>query len=648
MDFFPSVEYVTGSLELDMQQRAYKTTTVNTSTETSMRSITEKIRLDSYGYMYHPRFLLFQLGGAAGLIQDSTTTGGALAGKNHGFDEYNADVMLLPEHPYKLELFTRKQMGAPMPFSPESVVNTTEGAIFSYKQKPLFLHFDTIDTSYERGSNWSDAKQNDASGTLFIGPTTNTASYQQINTTTAQGETAFSTYSYFNNTLRLRALSLNSQVSKQHQSQTSSAEMPTIGTDRSVWYEHLDARLPYNLSLYAEHNYRREENTTEQPLPSSPEMTVFNKDTLDSVNIEHQLYNSLRTRYNASERKRRSTSGNADSTQQGLSISYAKLIPGGGFSVGCSFLDILDTRTGAANILNEAHSQVLVPGVFMLYNQAVDLSTITVMLQDPNPPQNLVTLTLNVNYTIQQFGNAVQITILNLPPAINPPTPNNLYDFVVSYVLAQNNLQAETKNKSINLSFSLFDGLFGPYFSYSTSDFKVISGTFPGGDNVTRTITYGYSVHRKPFTFQLEHTDFQSMINPYRSLRASTDYQQLLTADTEVIARLSFYKTERFATEFSSSSLDQATIAEVTAIKRFPYENLELFGGGIYTVNEVIGMTTKNYTLNTSLKWHIGKLDVYASGSKTYSISVATSGKQSSKQSFEQDAYYLIVSRKIF
>jgi hypothetical protein len=648
MNFFPSVDYITGSLELDMVQRDYKTTTVNTSSETSLRSFTEKIRIDTYGYVYHPRFMVFQLGGSAGLIQDSTTNTGLASGKNHGFNEYDADIMLLPEHRYNLELFTRKQMGAPMAFSPESTVNSSEGAIFRYKQRPFLLHLSALDSSYERGSAWSDAKQYDAAGTYFLGPTTNTLSYQLIDTTTSQGETAFSTYSYFNNTFKLSSVTLKSQVSAMRQAQDSFADMPAIGVDRSEWYERLDAQLPLNVSLYAEHNYRKQENTSVQSLPASPESTVFEKDSLDFLTLQHQLYNSLRTAYNASEKKNRSTAGDQSSTTQGLSFNYTKNIPGGIFNAGCGFQDTVMTRTGAANILNEAHAQVLVPGVFLLYNQAVDPSTITVMVKDPNPPQNLISLTLNVNYTIQQFGNAVQITVLNLPPAINPPTLNNLYDFVVSYALARNDSQTDTKDKTINFSFSLFDGLFGPYYSYSTSDLKVISGTYPGGDTYSKNVTYGYSVKRKPFLFVLERTDYQSPTSPYRSIRASTDYQQLLTPDTDITARLTYNKTEHFATYISSGSLDKTTSMEISAHKVFPYDNLELFGGGIYTVNEVTGMTTDNYTLSASLKWHVGKLDVYASGSKTYSVSVATSGNQSSKQLSEQDSYYLVVSRKIF
>ena len=240
------------------------------------------------------------------------------------------------------------------------------------------------------------------------------------------------------------------------------------------------------------------------------------------------------------------------------------------------------------------------------------------MVRNPNPPQDLVTLTINVNYTVQQFGNTLQITVLNLPASINPPAPN--YDFLVTYMLLPDESQTDMKTNTFNLGFSLFNGLFGPYASYSRSDLTVVSGTFSGGDTTTITKTYGFTVQRRPFTFYLERTDYESASNPYRSLRTAAEYRQVLSEDTDVLARLSYYQIEHLATDVSNDFFERTTSAEVTGHKAYPHENLDLFAGGIYTLIEVTGITSQNCTVNASLRWHMGKLDVVATASRTYSV----------------------------
>jgi hypothetical protein len=646
MDFVPRVEFATGSLELDMQRRDYKMTAGNRSTVTVYDSVTEKMRLDAYGYVYHPRFVFFHLGGAAGLIQDYSDTGGRAIRNNHGFNEYDADVTLLPEHPYNLQLFSRQQIGSPMPFSTESMVTNSQGALFRYKQRPYFLHLDAVDTSYERGNNWSEAKQYNAGASYFIGPTANNVGYNRTDTTTSQGELVVRTDAYFNNTFAFSAFSLASGIGSGRQSQNFPAEASHKGTDTSRWTERLNTQLPLNVTVNAEHDYRREVTTTEVTSPSPLESAVFNKTTLDHITITQQLYTSLHTVYYASEQTIQTTGGDQDTSHQSLSFNYSKIIPSGTVRAGYSLQDVESTRKGAAVILSEPHLQVRAPGDFDLINQAVDPSTITVEVKNTNGPYNWVTLQegLTNNYTVNQIGNTVRITVIRLPSSIDPPPANLLYDFTVSYSLLRNDSQTDTKTKTMSLSFSLFDGLLGPYFSYSSSDLKVISGTFPGGDITSRTTTYGYSVQRKPFLFYLEHTDYESPYNPYRTLRAVTEYRERLNEDTDVYVRLSVNEMTRLATEASKEFHEKTTSTEVTVHKLFPHENLELYFGGDFSVFDVPGITTKNYTLNTTLKWHMGKLDVFATGSKTYSVSSGTSGKQTT----EQDSYYLTVSRRIF
>ena len=642
MDFFPRVEYTTGSLELNVWMRDSKRTGGNNSTETAYDSLTERIRLYADGYVYHPRFLIFRLGGSAGLIQAETTmTGAPSQNTSHPFNEYDAGVTLLPAHPYNLELFTRRQQNSPNPLSAESSVNSVQGALFRYKQKPLFFHLNAILSSFERRVDRSDAKQYTAEGSYFIGPTTNNAGYDRTETTTSWGQQSVRTNSYFTNILTLGPVSLTSNVGTGRQQQNGPAEAPSFRQDTSAWSERLSAQLPLHFSFDAGHSYNKQETTTEQA-PSSPERTVFNKTTTNSLAINHQLYSSLRTGYHASEQLTQTTGGDTDSSQQTLFIAYTKKIPNGDLRAGYSIQDQTLARRGAAVIVNEPHTSVAVPGVLPLNNQAANPSTIIVMVRNPNPPQDLVTLTENVNYTVQQFGTVLQITVLNLPPHINPPAP--AYDFLVSYSLLRNNSELDIDRNTFNLGFSFLDGLFSPFFSYSTSDEKVISGTFPGGDSTTKTTTYGYTAVIKPFTLYMERIEYQSEFSPYRSVRATTDYRKLFNEDIDIVARLSYVETEHLATLVSNYYFEKTTNMEVTVHTVFPHENLELFAGGVYMVSKVTGMTTTSDTLNASLRWHKGLLDVLATASKTYTVMEGTTGRQT----HAVDALFLTVSRKIF
>ncbi len=641
MDFAPRVEYFSGALELDMRQRISRRASEGYGNDIYFDSSTERLRLDMLGYVYHPRFLIFQAGGAVGLLQSSSDLSGTSTRASHTFNDYNIDATFLPEHPYHLELFTRQQNGAQTPFTVENMTISSQGAIFGYKQRPLFLNLSAISTSYDRSSGWSDAMQYNAAGSHVLGPMTNSAGYSRTDTTTSQGLQSVRTDSHFSNTIGISTVSLTSSVGTGRQRQSSPADVSLLDTDTSLWSEHLIARLPLNFTLDGLHDYRNDETTTGDTSVPALQTNMFTKTTTDSVAITHSLYSSLRTSYSAARTAIQSENGDYDSLLQVFALNYAKKIPGGDLHTGYSFQDVVVTRKGTAAIVNEGH-QSAVPGVFALNNPAANAATVTILVRDPNPPQDLVALTVNVNYTVQQLGNTVQIAIVSLPASINPPATS--YSFVVSYFLLPNDSEIDIKTNSFNLGFNLFDGMFSPYASYSTSTQNVISGSLPGNISDTISITYGYSVQIQPFRFLMERTDFRSDFSPYRSLRTLIEYRQAFEQDIDVTAHLAQHKTDHQATITSAGFEEKMTSAGLTAHKALPRMNIDLFMEGNYTVLDVASVTSTNYTLNPSLRWHVGKLDVSAIATRSYSESVGPLGKSTN----EEDAYFLFVSRKLF
>ncbi len=642
LDFVPQVTYFNGSLEFDMQQRESKRTAVDRSTDVAYNATKELLRLDTDGYVYHPRFLLFHLGGAAGLIQSSSTGGGTSSRTANGFDEYNADAILLPEHPYNLELFTRRQNGAQIPFSAERSTISSQGALFRYKNLPASLSLSAISSSYERSSDWTDTTSYAARGTYAIGHLDNSAGYERSDSTSSSGVQATDTSSHVGNTLSLGVFTLGSFVVTGRQLQSSPVDALILRTEDSDWTERLTAQLPLNFSVSALHEYRKEENTAGQT-SSSPETTTFNNTTSDSASVSHQLYSSLRTSYSVVRSSSHSTGGDIETSSQGLAVGYVKMIPAGSLNAGYSFQDVVYTRNGAASIVNEPHASV-VPGIFPLSAQAIDQATIIVRVRNPNPPQQLETLTAGAanDYTVLQSGNTVQISVQNVP--FSAPTPTYNFEFVVTYSLLSGTSEVDTRTNAFNIGFSLLDGLFNPFASYATSHQEVLSGTFPGDVSDTTTTTYGYTAQITHFLLYMERTEYRSKSDPYHSLRTYTDYRQTVAEDLELSARLSYNQTRHLGTDVSRGFSEKQTSLTVIAHKAFPYENLNLFVSGSYAVADVTGTSSEVYMLNPSVRWHVGRLDVSATVSRSYALTSGTNGKQTS----EEDAYYLTVSRQIF
>lgn len=636
--FMPSVENLYGSLELDMRRIETARTTNLGNNYTDLYQGIERLRLGTDGYVYHPRFMIFHLGGAVGLDQGYYKTPGYFSRTSHAFDEYDFIATLLPEHPYNLEVFSRRAVLPLSPSYPQENLATSYGASFRYREKPLTVNLSTVSQSLETGKSSYDSTDYSAGATHVIGPVSNAVRYSHGETQSSSGTQAVRTNSIFNNSIKLTDVYLASSIGTDRQNQTNPST-GTIETAESAWTERLHADLPINLSAELQHEYRRNELTFGQ-LSSTQEPTTFDKKTADYIILSHMLYQSLRTTYTANKTSIEATGGSLDSSQEQIAFAYVKNIPAGALNANYSYQDLSSTRIGTPVITSERHPTI-VPGTFVLSNLAPDPSTITVMVTHP-VTQNLVPLTRNVNYLVTQFGNVLQITILSLPNSI-VFVPGTSYDFTVSYYLQSTDSITDMRTNAYHLGLVLFNGQFSPFVGLITSDVNSSFGGIPINDIIT-SITYGYNAQLQPFTFFTEYNDYRSRISPSQSVTAWTEYRQLITDDTDIIARLTYNETNRPITELSPAYSEKFTIVDVSARKSFPREHLNVFIGGSYSKRRVTGLTATSYELHPSLQWHIGMLDVSASVSKSFTVTAGTFGNQS----YMMDTYYLTVSRKLF
>jgi hypothetical protein len=249
---------------------------------------------------------------------------------------------------------------------------------------------------------------------------------------------------------------------------------------------------------------------------------------------------------------------------------------------------------------------------------------------------------------VLNLGNILEIAVVSLPAFINPPAPPaDSFEFLVAYSLQANDSIMETVNNGFNLGFTLLDGLFNPYYSHFTSRQELVEGTVPGGPDATTSDTFGYTVQKQPFMFLAEYTDFRSRLSPSRTLKTFTDYREFISQDVDVSARLSFNYVTHGAVENVQNGRafsEKITGLDATIHRVYPREKLNLFAGASITDRRVINAIARTYALNTSLTWHVGRLDVAASASKGYTTSAGTI----SHQTIESTAYSLTVSRKLF
>ena len=124
------------------------------------------------------------------------------------------------------------------------------------------------------------------------------------------------------------------------------------------------------------------------------------------------------------------------------------------------------------------------------------------------------------------------------------------------------------------------------------------------------------------------------------------DYRQVIDEDLDLYARISYDQTVHHATGDSNGYYQNDTRMTITAHKAFPHENLSLSVSGSYALVEVSGSTGNVYTVNPSLRWHVGQARCFWQPFRR--ATAITTGRNGKLRPSEEDAYYLTVSRQIF
>jgi hypothetical protein len=622
----------------------------------------ERFNLYLTGYSYHPRFIWYSLKLTTGLKEQNYKTGafdtGWTTGSSWGYD-FRAFV--LPEHPYNLEIFFRRY--EPLTrnaFAPQSSsVVYTKGATFRYKRKPYFLDLSYVDTTTESSGVEYDTISYRGSGTYYkeyIGGKllSFSGSYDRRETSSSFSSFKSTSNDYtLGNNFSLKHLHLNGffleNVALSSTVRYSTLEQgggeASINDDIFTWSEGLRASLPWNFETGLTYSYSKSQ--TEFTLQPASKMDISTTSNIFSWDVSHRFYASIYTKYSFRKLKQDSPTGDSTMTSNALSINYSKIIPWGRLMAGAAFSKSVSENKGKALSIRDPHNGVEVPGFFTISDvREVEVSSITLFVRDPEPPNAFIPLTENVHFIVIEMGEDIRIDIISLPPQLSFP---GTYDFIVLYSQGfsqtSRSVELETETRSYDISATLFEDMILPYYSHFSSTQRELSGSLMGEPLELESDTVGVSVAVRPFRLLLEYSDVRSNITPYRSWRSELRYDKdiSLTTRLRTKARYSSVYYPMGTSRGVGSYTDNIFGLDAGVLKRFPKRNIALSLNGSYSQKDGLS-ESKVYAVNTFLSWKTRKLILTAGAT----LSDATSEFDGMRTERLSQYYFLKVKRELF
>lgn len=613
----------------------------------------EKVTVFSDGWVYHPRFLQYRLSLTGALRQENYSTH-AVAGagwRNDDGLEYEARLYVLPEHAFQAQLFALRY--EPL-FKEQSATThgnlaTSRGADLRYRRKPLFLRARYSDDRLESDRSFSRVQGLVTEAEYFQRSRSGdelslTASHNPARFSASSGLEGTSTESTAGGFLDLGWLRWDASATRSTREQHDGFLTPgQFESEQLAWQQRLSLHLPAHFRT--DFAYRWLDSTNRLPatvLGPGNELSSLDKDL--RVDVVHRLYQSLDSTYTFRDATRTSAGGETGDRFHALAFNYTKAIPRGRVQAGLNLGRGETTSAGQAQVVNEPHPALRVPGTFTLGQATADRASLVVFLKSPVEPFEIVQLAEDVHYTVAPIADRFEVTLFALPAEFVVP---GTYDFFVSYELAAGDYRLRTDTLGHSASVQLFDNLLMPYYSYVEVRSDVAAGFFPGDVLASTTWTAGLALTRGAWRGRLEYQDVDWNVNPYRVWRADAQYTGTLGA------ALTFYGTAGYQNRRfprGRAGLDGQALAEQTQSatasvqRQFLERTLVLAVGGAFSRTETIYDTTA-WSLNSSLSWRIGRLNLTA-GASAYDAE--TRGAAVTRSGRTHVYYYFRLRRDLF
>lgn len=611
----------------------------------------EKLTVFSSGYVYHPRFMLYQVSLAGALKQENYDASflEPIGWTGDSGLEYDAHTYFLPEHPYNLELYAQRYepLFKEQSATQRSSVESGYGALFHYRLRPFFFDARFSTDNIDSGLTESDVTRLGLNGEYFKqfgngNQYTLTAAHNPSRFSDSLGLEGSTVEQFLSNVVDLQRIKLTVAAS----TNTTEQDSPGTGsfeTDQVSFYEILTAYLPGNLRT--DLTFRIQDNdSTFQDSFTSVERDLSDHTESYELDVVHKLYESLDTIYRFQRNDRTSTDGESRSTNNLLNFNYTKSIPRGRVAAGMNFGRGENDNEGQTDIVSEPHPATPVPGFFLLNQINGDAGSVEVFLRNPLPPFDIVQLMELIHYLVIPVGNELEINMLTLPPQFTVP---GTYDLSVTYSLLGGDFTLQTDSFGYNGSVQLLDDLITPYFGYARVSSEETAGDFPGIPLDSTSYTVGMRFHKDPLRGRGEYQEVNWDVSPYRSWRAEVQAVSSLDATTRIYATAAYlnkYFREGTTAAFDDPYTESSVAASGSFQKQLLQRAMLLAAGGSWTQTRSLVDTT-SVSINASMSWRVGLLDLTVGASAYNSYSEGSTSVETERT---DQYYYVKVRRELF
>ncbi len=648
--FIPTIYSYEGELDVDAFLMSEKKTGEGAA-DAEKRHIlfSQRLVLTTKGWIYHPRFVLFLAKIGFGLYEDSLRDKsiGARDGLSiNTIQEYEFRALILPEHPYNLELFTLRRnpyVTGKFTLGIETL-GYNSGAIFKYKHRPYRFIVSYNLSTLESTRFTTDTTTLNASASYFKdwGSFSGAYSHKDSDSSYVATRSNSTTDSYsLGNQLQLikKKAYLTSNINKTIFKQEDF--LRSYQDDRFTWTERLTIELPWSFNTQFFYNHFKDDgDSTEKATGVSSKLWA--KSDNAAFAVQHKLYQSLLTTYTFNYMKNASLTGESNGTTNSLSSEYTKKIPWGVLKAGINASRSVIDRSGVETVLNLTPPLTPITGEFLL-PQEVDASTIRMRVRDDDTG-TFMDMIENIHYIVQPpVGNSIPIRIVGVPVEALNTDPFYNYMFQVTYSLVPVDAEIQTDSYGYALKVHLFNYLLTPYYSYDKLEQKTLSGSLFGEPESSTSSVMGLLIQKDPLSLDVKYQDHQGTTNSYKRYKIELKYKKAISETTRLSSRAYFTRTnyDRTSTLTSASGTEDFFGGDVNLMKRFPKKNLTTNLGAFYY--ETSGLTqTRSYLVDASLIRSMGNLEIRA-GMKIGS----TMQEQGSRESLNQ-YYYVSLRRKLF
>ena len=620
--FIPVIRPLSSNLDLDMiyeiDQNKSKDYTYK-YTDTAFR---QQLDLKTGGFIYHPRFISFMADGAFGIQEERN--------KQHdtgyewditSVEEYEVRGILLPKHPYNLELFTRRDqplmtsryMGTLQP------VITQSGAYLRYKKRPW-----SAAASYVRDHSKSQYYTLDNStyrfdSGYFTQLLSLDGSYQHSDSDTSQNSDMTMDQVHGAARMKYRMVRLNAEFQWDKNDENDQGDY-RMENERRLIRAWSDVELPWNFTTRL--GYRQNHNDYKTRYSSNtPESSNYSYTDLYEFQLDHRLFSSLFSTLYLNYADTDSTGGRDKRSSYNLNMNYQKKIPTGTFSASFSFGSTRLDRNGATSQVNETRHARLFEDI-PLKGAAVNPDTIEMFVKDAASGR-LLPLYKNQHYILILNSNIVTIQVIAVPPEVSQPDLNYVYEFLINYAFKMGKYKLDTDNMSYSFNLNIFRGLLNPYYRHSSYSQDLVSGYFPSELEDRTTSTYGLTLRRWSASLTAEYQDIDSRLTPEETWRMLADYRRQIFQALDMKFDFKFerdhYPRGKRGVEDDklTDKLYQGTLMTRYQLAR---QHLHLVFSGSYAHRT--GITDNDfYYLDSYLTWERARLNLkagaYYSNSKT-------------------------------